>query len=223
MKKFTLQKQETTRKGARFIYLVTDENGVVISTRKSDRDYVACTADGSFYFGRLDLIGKGDHGKQIKYAQGWGRDEKDNLVPNMHEADLDRLEKLNQIAYLAPQSAPVEPTKTAEETKPADLQQVAIVAEAEFQAWIKKLNDQVAEWVKAGEDGFLIDDCNPVYMFSTTDTVLLSKIVKGVINPTFLAARELANRGLDIDGEWVGFDKADKIHNVIREYNKGKK
>ena len=29
---------------------------------------MACTADGSFYFGRLDLIGKGEHGKWLSHA-----------------------------------------------------------------------------------------------------------------------------------------------------------
>lgn len=29
---------------------------------------MACTANGEFYFGRLDLIGKGDHGKGLSYA-----------------------------------------------------------------------------------------------------------------------------------------------------------
>lgn len=44
------------------------ENGNVVSTRTSARNYVACTADGSFYFGRLDLIGKGDHGKRLSHT-----------------------------------------------------------------------------------------------------------------------------------------------------------
>lgn len=65
MAKYILSKQT---KGKKYLYTVTDENGNVVSTRTSARDYVACVADGSFYFGRLDLIGKGDHGKRLSSA-----------------------------------------------------------------------------------------------------------------------------------------------------------
>lgn len=29
------------------------------------RDYVACTVNGEMFFGRLSLIGKGEHGRQL--------------------------------------------------------------------------------------------------------------------------------------------------------------
>lgn len=62
MAKYILSKKA---KGKKYQYTVTDEKGNVVSTRTSARDYVACTANGEFYFGRLDLIGKGDHGKGL--------------------------------------------------------------------------------------------------------------------------------------------------------------
>ena len=96
---YKLNVKETGNKTARLHYTVTDESGNIISERKSDRWYVACTIDGSFYFGRLDLIGKGDHGKQIKWAQGYGRDAKDKIVPGMHPVNEERLKQLNTIAY----------------------------------------------------------------------------------------------------------------------------
>lgn len=65
MKTYKLNK---TAQGKKFLYTVTDENGNIISTRTSSRDYVACTIDGSFYFGRLDLINKGDHGRTLNSA-----------------------------------------------------------------------------------------------------------------------------------------------------------
>jgi hypothetical protein len=65
MAKYILRKKA---KGKKYQYTVTDEKGNVVSTRTSARDYVACTADGSFYFGRLDLIGKGDHGKRLSHT-----------------------------------------------------------------------------------------------------------------------------------------------------------
>jgi len=63
---YTLNVKETGNKAAKFHYTVTDENGTIMSERKSNREYVACTIHGQFYFGRLDLIGKGDHGKTVK-------------------------------------------------------------------------------------------------------------------------------------------------------------
>ena len=62
MTKYKLNK---TAKGKTFEYTVSDERGRIISKRTSSRDYVACTIDGSYYFGRLDLIGKGDHGRNL--------------------------------------------------------------------------------------------------------------------------------------------------------------
>lgn len=64
MAKFKLTR---TQKGDKFVYTVTDERGNVISTRTSKRDYVACTVNGEYYFGRLDLIGKGAHGISLSY------------------------------------------------------------------------------------------------------------------------------------------------------------
>ena len=64
-----LIKQETGKKSAKFIYSIVDENGNVLETRSSNREYVAATICGKFYFGRLDLIGKGDHGRYIKWTK----------------------------------------------------------------------------------------------------------------------------------------------------------
>ena len=60
--------KETGNKAGKFHYTITDEAGNIISERKSNREYVAATINGSFYFGRIDLIGKGDHGRQVKWC-----------------------------------------------------------------------------------------------------------------------------------------------------------
>ena len=65
---YELKVTETKNKAGKFHYQVIDENGNVISERKSNREYVACTAGGGYYFGRLDLIGKGEHGMAIRYT-----------------------------------------------------------------------------------------------------------------------------------------------------------
>lgn len=57
-------KATVTPVGNKYQYVVTDEAGNVVSKRLSKRgDYIACTAFGDYYFGRRDLIGKGDHGR----------------------------------------------------------------------------------------------------------------------------------------------------------------
>jgi len=58
----------------------------------------------------------------------------------------------------------------------------------------------------------LSDEENPNYMFSLTATSILTDIANGHIDPVRFAKQELANRGLDENGEWVGFEKAKKIH-----------
>lgn len=94
---YTLNVKETKNKSGKFLYTITDENGKVISERKSNREYVAALADGSMYFGRLDLIGKGDHGKKIKMYQTPAANE----TAEQKERAERRLKQLNAIAYLA--------------------------------------------------------------------------------------------------------------------------
>lgn len=108
-------KLNKTAKGKKFEYTVTNENGEIVSSRISARDYVACTADGTYYFGRLDIIGKGEHGRMIKYYQSYNYEAmyKWNLTPRSvgcssyedfkKEAEIrvaKHLEALNTIAYL---------------------------------------------------------------------------------------------------------------------------
>jgi hypothetical protein len=57
---------------------------------------------------------------------------------------------------------------------------------------------------------------NPTFLFSTIATDLLLAITSGLIDPVSLAHEQLANRGLDADGNWCGFDRAREIHGVTR-------
>lgn len=104
---YTLTK--TQLKNGKFHYVVTDQNGNIISDRKSARDYVACTIDGSYYFGRLDLVGKGDHARRIKDLHYWlNITEKEftsiKIFVGTHAEFIklkqSRLVMLNSIAYL---------------------------------------------------------------------------------------------------------------------------
>ena len=46
------------------------------------------------------------------------------------------------------------------------------------------------------------------------DIKALSAAAKGELDLNRLAREELASRGLDREGNWVGFDRASQIHNV---------
>ncbi len=58
------------------------------------------------------------------------------------------------------------------------------------------------------------DDINPRFIFSLTATALLVEALRGDFDIKQLIRRELANRGLNTEGNWVGFDKAAKIHKI---------
>jgi hypothetical protein len=60
------------------------------------------------------------------------------------------------------------------------------------------------------------DATNPQFIFQQTNTALLLAAVNGLIDPVALARQQLAARGLDANGEWVGFDRARQIHGVTR-------
>ena len=58
------------------------------------------------------------------------------------------------------------------------------------------------------------DDLNPKFLFNGTKTELLVRVVKGEIDLMKLVREQLAQRGVDENGLWVGFPEAKKIHNV---------
>lgn len=90
-------KLNKTVKGKKFEYTVTDEKGNIISKRSSARDYVACTANGEFYFGRLDLIGKGDHGRSLRTFESFSKTHTDFGVRAQY---AQKARDLSTIAYL---------------------------------------------------------------------------------------------------------------------------
>lgn len=72
----------------------------------------------------------------------------------------------------------------------------------------------------------LTDAGNPAYLFQTIGSDILCAIVNNQIDAVRLAREELAARGLDHSGKWVGFEKAEKIakieafqFNLISEVN----
>ncbi len=61
------------------------------------------------------------------------------------------------------------------------------------------------------ESEFDMDDLGFIQIAATT---VLAAIARNEIDLNRLAREELANRGLDLNGHWVGFKKASKLHNV---------
>lgn len=55
---------------------------------------------------------------------------------------------------------------------------------------------------------------NPTYIFSLTSTRVLVEAIKKEFDLLYMAKRELANRGQDQNGNWVGFDQAKRIHKL---------
>ena len=58
------------------------------------------------------------------------------------------------------------------------------------------------------------DELNPKFIFSTTNTELLVRVLKGEIDLMRLVKEQLVQRGVDENGFWVGFAEAKRIHNV---------
>lgn len=50
-----------------------------------------------------------------------------------------------------------------------------------------------------------------IEMLQTFDIHLLSAIARGEVDAGQLARQELANRGLNGEGKWVGFDQAQRL------------
>jgi len=61
------------------------------------------------------------------------------------------------------------------------------------------------------------DELDPRYIFNMTATQLLTEALKGEYDITYLIRLQLANRGLDIEGKWIGFDQAKKLHKIENE------
>ncbi len=46
---------------------------------------------------------------------------------------------------------------------------------------------------------------------------MLSSIVLGRVDMNKMVRQELVNRGLNLDGKWIGFDRASKVFNMEKK------
>ena len=58
------------------------------------------------------------------------------------------------------------------------------------------------------------DNNNINFVYQTTNTELLVTLLNPKTDARYYLRKELASRGLDSDGLWVGFKEAEKIHRV---------
>ena len=87
-----------TQKGNKYLYEVKNNEGVVLAKRLSSRDYIACTSNGELFFGRMDLIGKGEHGRQLSMYEKGAQDMKEK--ESFRKWCAESLEIIRNIAYL---------------------------------------------------------------------------------------------------------------------------
>lgn len=105
MEKYILTKKELNN-GYK-LYAVTDAGGVIISTRKSKRDYAACTINGDFYFGSTNLVNKNGRARAKRLQNAY-----DLLAdPRKRYESLLRLQKT---AYIKPMKEDMPYEKWAE-------------------------------------------------------------------------------------------------------------
>lgn len=65
---------------------------------------------------------------------------------------------------------------------------------------------QIDKYRNAADDGSIPDAENPLFLFQGTSVKLLVMALNKEFSLNELAKRELTERGLNIKGEWVGFD-----------------
>lgn len=70
----------------------------------------------------------------------------------------------------------------------------------------KKMTDaQYKKYMDMSGTDLLADEKNPVFILQQIDSSLVRMIAKGELDMVDLAKRELANRGIDVNGKWIGF------------------
>lgn len=68
--------------------------------------------------------------------------------------------------------------------------------------------EQIAKYEQAARDGSLPEEENPLFLFGATSTSLLVRALNKEFDITMLIRLQLATRGVDEKGRWVGFEKA---------------
>jgi hypothetical protein len=68
--------------------------------------------------------------------------------------------------------------------------------------------EQINKYRQAAKEGSLPSEENPLFLFSTTSTNLLVKLLGKEFNLATLVRMQLRERGVNDKGQWIGFEKA---------------
>lgn len=198
---------------------------------------------GVAYFGiklsglKADLKKIAGEGKTIEYdwesGLAGGKREKKNLDIQKNVSNVDSMKKKPKQAQDWTQRPELHPIERSHLMRIKNLYEAGDMKEAMRQAafldtflremipskmWVEmggELTESGKEKLKLSSDfANRPDDLNPKFIFSTTATALLVEALKGGFDLKHLIRQELANRGVDDSGNWVGFEKAKAIHKV---------
>ena len=81
---------------------------------------------------------------------------------------------------------------------------------SQAQTTCSRIAKRMADAIATGDD----DDGNPNMLLQTLITDMLIAAATGLIDLNQLARAELANRGVNADGKWIGFDAAARAWEV---------
>ena len=70
--------------------------------------------------------------------------------------------------------------------------------------------------IAAVDNGTVRDEEAAAFLFNGTANVLLVAIANGTLDARTIAKLALASRGLDDNGNWIGFDAAAKLHGITK-------
>jgi hypothetical protein len=76
------------------------------------------------------------------------------------------------------------------------------------------MKTQIEKLNQAAMTGEISDDNNPLFAFSTMSTELLTAFAKSKYDIDYFLRNELAQRGLNINGQWIGFKNAKLEHKI---------
>ena len=71
-------------------------------------------------------------------------------------------------------------------------------------------DEQISKFRQAAKDGSLPDEENPLFLFSTTSTNLLARVLAKEFNVHTLIRMQLRDRGVNDKGQWIGFNSSTK-------------
>ncbi|MDP3557180.1 MAG: hypothetical protein Q8T03_07385 [Bacteroidota bacterium] len=98
-----------------------------------------------------------------------------------------------------------------------NLEEFLIIIKKALNEWDKKTGKSAEKSREKFDPKFYAnrkDDENPAFIFSLVSSKLLSEALQGDFDLIYLVRKELANRGQDSQGKWVGFEEAKKIHRM---------